>query len=185
MERLEEQVKQKDTDHAELEEQRIKERGDLTTQIEKKNEEVEALKTKLSKANDELLQIRAKCETLEKRLQEEEEATGHSPQTGYMLERKSIKQNRLSECVSFQPSPVVMGVSFAFFHAFILPASHALITKTPKPSRIAYSVPPVAVSSTLNRQQWIMSDATKLPILLTLMERRNVTTSKEIMMQRL
>ncbi|XP_048246599.1 uncharacterized protein LOC124139557 isoform X4 [Haliotis rufescens] len=74
MERLEEQVKQKDTDHAELEEQLIQERGDLTTQIEKKNEEVEALKTKLSKANDELLQIRAKCETLEKRLQEEQEA---------------------------------------------------------------------------------------------------------------
>ncbi|XP_048247053.1 uncharacterized protein LOC124112669 [Haliotis rufescens] len=74
MERLEEQVKQKDTDYAELEEQLIKERGDLTTQIEKKNEEVEAVKTKLSKANDELLHIRAKCETVEKRLQEEEEA---------------------------------------------------------------------------------------------------------------
>ncbi|XP_046328763.1 uncharacterized protein LOC124112673 isoform X2 [Haliotis rufescens] len=64
MERLEEQVKQKDTDYAELEEQLIKERGDLTTQIEKKNEEVETLKTKLSKGNDELLQIRAKCETI-------------------------------------------------------------------------------------------------------------------------
>ncbi|XP_048247055.1 uncharacterized protein LOC124128672 isoform X2 [Haliotis rufescens] len=74
MERLEDQVKQKDTDYAELEEQLIKERGDLTTQIEKKNEEVEAVKTNLSNANDELLQIRAKCETVEKRLQEEEEA---------------------------------------------------------------------------------------------------------------
>ncbi|XP_048258205.1 uncharacterized protein LOC124150713 [Haliotis rufescens] len=77
-----------------------------------------------------------------------------------------------------------MRISFVFFRAFILPASHASITKLPKQSKTAHSVP-LAATSSWTTQQLIMSDAMKLPMLPTLMERRNATISKEIIMQSL
>ncbi|XP_048246675.1 uncharacterized protein LOC124125472 [Haliotis rufescens] len=74
MERLEEQIKQKDLDHAEREEAMKKEREEQIAQIEKQKEEVEALMMQLSKSNDDLQQSQAECDDVKKSLHEEQEA---------------------------------------------------------------------------------------------------------------
>ncbi|XP_046343132.2 uncharacterized protein LOC124124058 [Haliotis rufescens] len=74
MERLEEQLKQKDLEHAEREEAMEKEREEHIAQIEKQKEEVEALKMQLSKSNDDLQQTQAECDDVTKRLHKEQEA---------------------------------------------------------------------------------------------------------------
>ncbi|XP_048258265.1 uncharacterized protein LOC125383647 isoform X2 [Haliotis rufescens] len=74
MERLAEQIKQKDLDNAEREEAIKMEREDHIAQIEKQKEEVEALKMQLSKSNDDLQQNQAERDDAKKRLHEEQEA---------------------------------------------------------------------------------------------------------------
>ncbi|XP_071086279.1 myosin-14-like [Haliotis cracherodii] len=74
MERLEEQLKQKNLDQAEREEAMKKEIEGHIAQIEKQKEEVEALKMKLSKSNDDLQQSQAECDDVKKRLHEEQQA---------------------------------------------------------------------------------------------------------------
>ncbi|XP_046343445.2 early endosome antigen 1-like [Haliotis rufescens] len=74
MERIEEQLKQKDLDHAEREEAIKKEREEHIAQLEKQKEEVETLKMKLSKSNDDLQQSQAECDDVKKRLHEEQQA---------------------------------------------------------------------------------------------------------------
>ncbi|XP_048244732.1 uncharacterized protein LOC124128318 [Haliotis rufescens] len=73
-ERLKEQIKQKDLDHAEREEAIKKEREEHIAQMEKQEEEVETLKMQLSKSNDDLQQSQAECDDVKKRLHEEQEA---------------------------------------------------------------------------------------------------------------
>ncbi|XP_046562891.1 E3 ubiquitin-protein ligase TRIM33-like [Haliotis rubra] len=156
-ERLEVQIQQKYLDQAELEETVKKEREEHRSQMEKQNEETEALKMQLSNLNKNLQNSRARCETLEKGLREEQEAydalvgvpRSQSPDrvdnTEQVQHAGKIGSGR--ECANFQLSHVVMRVSFVFFHAFILPASHALITKLHRRKRPAYTVLPVALTS--------------------------------------
>ncbi|XP_046566637.1 protein PML-like [Haliotis rubra] len=74
VERLEDQNLQKYLDQAELEETIKKEREEHRSQMEMQNEEAEALKMQLSNLNKDLQNSRARCETLEKRLRDEQEA---------------------------------------------------------------------------------------------------------------